>query len=140
MSDQHMNDESTRDTDPSELVPNHGDPSKMSDRAILVALLEEVRDGAKRLDSVDARLNGFDARLCNLEREVCELSRRAHDSDERLGKLLELNTSLAEELLEDRQRVVALETWRTRHERGNTHCETCQNHSEPAAVGIGGAR
>jgi chromosome segregation ATPase len=138
MSDPHTNDESTRDTDPSELAPNHEEPSQMSDRAILVALLEEVRDGAKRLAAVEARLNGFDARLCKLEREVCELARRAHDADERLGKLLALTTTLAEELLEDRQRVVELETWRTKHERGNTHCVTCPNSAEESTVGVGG--
>lgn len=135
-----------RKTEPSAAIPPEQEVHAKAaayGRALLAyqALGCELGVGLK--DYVEGTLSGQVAEAANLAGTRIAIAMRAkqdafeaHIRDElaeirkQNESILSLLQTLTDERFEDRQRVVSLEEWKARHERGNEHCKSCPYHDE----------
>lgn len=151
-----MSDESDeRKTEPSVAIPPEQEAHARAaayGRALLAyqALGCELGVGLK--DYVEGTLSGQVAEAANIAGTRIAVTMRAkqdafeaHIRDElteirkQNESILSLMRTFTDERLKDRQRIVSLEDWKVRHERGNEHCQSCPYHdkheSQIGAVG-----
>jgi hypothetical protein len=150
-----------RKTDPSELRP---DPETASPAHVLSALLGHALKGMDAANAYFAYLQGFerrqavelhetlwgglsrqlDTRCDGIIDELRAIELRAVERQaafegelrEHVATIKGLVQTLTEERLVDRQTLVDLAKWKTAHERGNAHCETCPYQQEAATGAV----
>lgn len=140
------NESDERKTDPSAVMqPEQEEHAKAAayGRALLAYQALGCELGVGLRDYVEGTLSGQVAEAANIAGTRIAVAMRAkqdafeaHISDElaeirkQNESILSLLQTLTDERFEDRQRVVSLEDWKVRHERGNEHCRTCPHHEE----------
>ena len=115
----------TRDTDRSPPMPCDREVAAIGEAYAGLDAIKQYLDGAVRGQMPDVAETVFGALSRKIEEHDTETRRQLLDVRERLDTLIGLVTTLSEERMRDRQALVDFERWKTSHERGNSHCETC---------------
>lgn len=109
--------------------PSEQDTGKFHDDAALARAYIaacNARDEFERwVRYLEGKLNGVEVDIAQSQAFERRTAKAFDEQNAKLDRIITMLEKRENYLLDINQKVVALESWRVRHERGNVHCEDC---------------